>query len=601
MRKRRRRSPINREDKERSGILSRIERDTAWIDSPQMASVLKGKSLDMKEAVTRGRKYFIVLPPDYFMTHRAWLRLMVTAFAKAMKRYRPEKERTGPERWRHIVIDEFATLGEMSFMLNDIAVARGFDMKYHFAVQDLAQLRREYRDGWESFINNSFQRFFAVGDLFTADYVSRMLGASTVESVSQSTSESKTFGENQGMSRSTSEGYSTPAGLFSSSTSTGGTSESFTSGSSRSVTSGTSRSANPAQRPLLTPDEVRRLGRDDQLLFMRDMHPIRCWRPAYWKAFPSLPAYALKDIFGTIGREPATEDERILFEGWRNLPLLMQPKELLPPPPAPLPKLQTRISHRPISGLQKVLLGLGAYLLFLWWLWPSNAWWRDMQARLSQDTTRQMALVESAISSRTTKAIEDERTRREKARQSALVEAQRASDQILTRQRAEADAKRQEADAKRQEAERKQREANAAEAERMKDPAYWRTKELAKLDAERDAALNSARGLEDKALPLPPLSQDQQRLLAQSAGAAQARLDNFTHLGFRITDGKGMSNADLGDFQESSEQKCALQCLANSKCTIFSHHESHCNLFSRPSSAGSFLSPAWTLGVRVGP
>src|SRR5262249_21154765 len=59
-------SLLNREDKERSGIISSIERDTAWIDSPPMASVLKGPSLDLKEAVLGGRKYFVVLPPDYF-------------------------------------------------------------------------------------------------------------------------------------------------------------------------------------------------------------------------------------------------------------------------------------------------------------------------------------------------------------------------------------------------------------------------------------------------------------------------------------------------------------------------------------------------------
>jgi type IV secretion system protein VirD4 len=118
------RTLLNREDKERSGIISSIERDTAWIDSAPMAAVLKGPGLDLKEGVVEGRKYFIVLPADYFMTHRAWLRLMVTAFAKAMKRYKPDRGRPQAQRWRHIVIDEFATLGEMSFMLNGRREAR---------------------------------------------------------------------------------------------------------------------------------------------------------------------------------------------------------------------------------------------------------------------------------------------------------------------------------------------------------------------------------------------------------------------------------------------------------------------------------------------
>ncbi len=357
-------SLLNREDKERSGIISSIERDTAWIDSPPMAAVLKGPSVNLKEGVVDGGKYFIVLPPDYFMTHRAWLRLMVTAFAKAMKRLRPEKDKPPRQRWRHIVIDEFATLGEMSFMLNDVAVARGFDVKYHFAVQDLAQLRREYKDGWESFINNSFQRFFAISDLFTAEYVSRMLGASTAESVTTGVSDSQTYSHSYGASRSTSDGFSTPPGILRFSTTTGGTSDSMTSGFSESHGRSTSRSASPVQRPLLTPDEVRRLGERDQLLFIRHMHPVRCWRPPYWEIFPSLPfigakpLYGLKDVLGTVGREPADEAERQRFEGWRGLPLLMRPRPLPQPAPEPLalPPPQAPVDWRAIIGMAALLM-----------------------------------------------------------------------------------------------------------------------------------------------------------------------------------------------------------------------------------------------------
>lgn len=191
---------LNREDKERSGIISSIDRDTSWIDSPQMKKVLQGKGIDLQEAAKGGHKYFIVLPPEFFMTHRAWLRLMVTTFAKAFKRTTTGGMFSSGPRWRHIVIDEFANLGEMSFILNDIAVARGYNVKYHLAIQDLSQLARVYTQGWESFINNSFQRFFALGDMFTTEYVSRMLGGATVESISTSigTSGSRSVGDSYG-------------------------------------------------------------------------------------------------------------------------------------------------------------------------------------------------------------------------------------------------------------------------------------------------------------------------------------------------------------------------------------------------------------------
>jgi type IV secretion system protein VirD4 len=353
-------SLLNREDKERSGIISSIERDTAWIDSPPMASVLKGRSLDLKQAVLGGGKYFIVLPPDYFLSHRAWLRLMVTAFAKAMKRTRPDTSKPQRNHWRHIVIDEFATLGEMSFILNDVAIARGFDIKYHLVVQDLAQLKREYRDGWESFINCSFQRFFAVSDLFTAEYVSRMLGAATVESVTTGVSESKTFSHSYGTSQTSSEGYSTPPGFFRFSAATGGTSQSATDGISESQAQSTSRSASPVQRSLLTADEVRRVDEGDQLLFMRQMHPIRCWRPPYWTVFPSLPTFTLKDVLDTVGCEPRDLFERHRFEDWRNAPLLMQPKERQGPL-APAAEISPPVDASPIPRRIDMAVALGNF------------------------------------------------------------------------------------------------------------------------------------------------------------------------------------------------------------------------------------------------
>ena len=40
-----------------------------------------------------------------------------------------------------------------------------------------------------------------------------------------------------------------------------------------------------------------------RILFMRQMHPIQCWRPPYWEILPSLPeSLNVKEALGTIGR-----------------------------------------------------------------------------------------------------------------------------------------------------------------------------------------------------------------------------------------------------------------------------------------------------------
>ena len=367
-------SILNREDKERSGIISSIDRDTSWIDSPQMEKVLRGKSLDLRQAARGGQKYFIVLPPDFFMTHRAWLRLMVTAFAKAFKRTRPEGDNPQNPQWRHIVIDEFANLGEMTFIQTDIGVSRGFDVKYHLAIQDLSQLARVYDKGWETFINSSFQRFFAISDLFTAEYVSRMLGAATAQSVSNSRGTSGSQSLSQSASDSISRGKTSnitgPGGSHSS-----GDSQSVSVSSSETAGWTSGQSVNPVQRPLRTPDEVRRLSQQAEYLFFRGMHPVECWRPNYWEVFPSLPGFKLKEVLGTIGRKPKDSAEQRYFTGWRDQPLLAIPQarpatEALPPPPPPrpAPKIEPK---PPLDYRIKIAIGIGAILILVLIFRPS--------------------------------------------------------------------------------------------------------------------------------------------------------------------------------------------------------------------------------------
>jgi type IV secretion system protein VirD4 len=366
------RAILNREEREQSGIISSVERDTAWIDSPQMAKVLRGKSLDMREAALGGNKYFVVIPPDFFMTHRFWLRLCVTAFAKSFRRYRPNTARGGARRWRHIVIDEFANLGEMTFVLNDIAVSRGYDVKYTLAVQDFSQLARVYNQGWESFINNSFQRFFAVSDMFTAEYVSAMSGSATVETISDGVSENngQSFADNVG--NTWSKGSSAPTGPGPSSSTKGFT---RTQGGTHTETFGDSRTTTfgKTERKLLTADEVRRFAPNSQLLFFRGLHAISSWRPAYWEAFVHLPKFTLNEVLETVGRRPRSDAERGKFLNWSAELITPDPYEAGQALPSTSPAVASQPAARAALRLDiiyRVLVGIGV-LGAAWWAWSS--------------------------------------------------------------------------------------------------------------------------------------------------------------------------------------------------------------------------------------
>jgi type IV secretion system protein VirD4 len=118
----------------------------------------------------------------------------------------------------------------------------GYGLQVWPFLQDLGQLRRLYRD-WESFVANSdVVQAFGTTDQFTAEYLSKMAGTATVFHQSQSSGRSR--GKH----------------------------------SSRSSSAG----ATETGRPLVTPDELRRLGRNDQVLLVRGEDPVLARRIAYY-------------------------------------------------------------------------------------------------------------------------------------------------------------------------------------------------------------------------------------------------------------------------------------------------------------------------------
>ena len=101
-------------------------------------------------------------------------------------------------------------------------------------LQDLNQLKDSYRDGWQTFIGNArVLQFFGTADVFTAEYVSKLLGTTTV----------------------------------------------WSSGST-----GDRESVSETGRALMTPDEVMHLGADEELLFVRGVRPIRAEKLPYFRS-----------------------------------------------------------------------------------------------------------------------------------------------------------------------------------------------------------------------------------------------------------------------------------------------------------------------------
>jgi type IV secretion system protein VirD4 len=140
-------------------------------------------------------------------------------------------------------LDEFGQLGRMDRLADSITLLRGYGVQLWVFVQDLSQLKAVY-PRWQSFLANTSQQFFGTADFDTARYLSGALGQKTIRFETAGASQS-----DQGI------------------------------GKPGSVSSSTGEHIQG--RPLLTPDEIMRLGPTRPIVMVSGEPPYLLDRISY--------------------------------------------------------------------------------------------------------------------------------------------------------------------------------------------------------------------------------------------------------------------------------------------------------------------------------
>lgn len=216
---------------EASGCISTIQQQTHFLDSPRLHGVLQKSTFDFSDLKSKLCTIYLVLPPERLPTYNRWLRLMISIALTTLSRT------TGkPKEPIKFIIDEFPALGQLKTIETALGLMAGYGVQFHIICQDLNQLKATYESRWESFIANSgIVQVFGVRDIFTAEYISKLLGDTTI------VAKGSNYGENA-------------------------------SGTAKSFVSGTSYSE--IKRPLLTPGEVMSLHPAGQIIFPANQSPI---------------------------------------------------------------------------------------------------------------------------------------------------------------------------------------------------------------------------------------------------------------------------------------------------------------------------------------
>lgn len=209
---------------------------TRWMVNPTLARIVSGETGERlpTSAITEGdTTVYLCVDPSLLLSDPAYMRVLLGSLVSPV--YQPGSM---PKQRILYLLDEAPRLGKADYLTTARDIGRGYNVTLLFIAQDLGQIEERYgRAGMRGWLESSRVKIvLGVNDQETAAWASSLAGETTVAAT----------------------GFS-DSGL-------GGTSSST------------------QKRPVLTPDEILRLGPTKQLVFLRDRPAAVVEKPLAWKS-----------------------------------------------------------------------------------------------------------------------------------------------------------------------------------------------------------------------------------------------------------------------------------------------------------------------------
>lgn len=161
---------VNDGGKTVESIYSTVRNATDVFKDMQLRESVSGSDLDIKTIAAQKTAIFVCLSPADLERCQIWLRLFFGSVMRGLTKY------YNPARKVIMLMDEFPTLGPLKEFETAAGFLAGYNVTLWPIMQDLTQLKNLYPNSWETFVNNAIIRhYLAVGDNFTADYISKRM------------------------------------------------------------------------------------------------------------------------------------------------------------------------------------------------------------------------------------------------------------------------------------------------------------------------------------------------------------------------------------------------------------------------------------------
>jgi type IV secretion system protein VirD4 len=203
----------------------------AAFNLPDVARVTRRDDINLAELGTKQRYIFCVIPDADTSLNYIVGMLYTQAFQELYRLADAQPSGRLPVPVR-VIMDEFANVALPDDFERVLSTCRGREIYINIIIQNIAQLKALFKDGWETITGDCAALLYLGGnEQSTHEYISKMLGKSTIDTRTQ--------------------------------------------GVSRGRSSGSSANYQNAARELLTPDEVRALDKRDALVFIQGEKPVR--------------------------------------------------------------------------------------------------------------------------------------------------------------------------------------------------------------------------------------------------------------------------------------------------------------------------------------
>ena len=222
-------------DKEQSGVKSTLTSALNLWANPNIDAATAASDFDLRTFRKQRASVFVGVAQDQLVTLAPLLNLFFQQAVATLSHALPGEDETHDVLF---MIDEFPMLGEMQSLAKGLALLAGYQIRIVLITQGLGQLKEIYGPGGQEGIlqNCALQVFFASNDDSTTNYISGRLGTRTVQTTDRS--------QAQDWKTTTSTRY--------------------------------------ISRPLLAPEEVRRLNPRHAILFKEGSRPLLANKIRYY-------------------------------------------------------------------------------------------------------------------------------------------------------------------------------------------------------------------------------------------------------------------------------------------------------------------------------